>query len=100
MVRLMWIDNKLNRYRQYSLCIQYTTIPGEVHLVRHWGRIGWKMRSLIKSYPAEETAAKEMKRLIHQKLKKGYKKNVEPIVSIPAMIKVRSRIKQTSQMKT
>jgi predicted DNA-binding WGR domain protein len=61
-----------NRRRLYRLSWQ-TTLWGEGALVRWWGRRGSEGRSQVRYYPDTESTQAEFRRLMHLRLRHGYR---------------------------
>ncbi len=65
------IDPKQNRYRFYYMTVQ----PGlfkNFCLIRRWGRVDNKGRSLSRSFETIEELSKEVERLLRTKKRRGY----------------------------
>jgi predicted DNA-binding WGR domain protein len=69
--RFICVDPTKNRRRFYALTWQ-AGLWGEATLVRTWGRLGRRGRSLTKAYAGQENAEAEIARLIKRRLQHGY----------------------------
>lgn len=70
------IDQDKNRYRFYSIVIQ-PDLFGKFSLIRRWGRIGTKGRSITTIFESFDQVNKEVNRLLQTRARHGYVK-VEP----------------------
>lgn len=70
-LRFTNVEVAKNRRRFYELRWEQDLFDGPV-LVRSFGRIGTEGRTLARSYPDQETAEKEISRLIKRRLQHGY----------------------------
>ncbi len=70
-VDLERIDPAQNMARFYQLSVQ-PTLFGEQSVVRCWGRIGTRGRSMMVTYATEGDAVKAYKALVRSKVAKGY----------------------------
>ena len=70
-IDLVRIDPKQNMARFYGIAIQ-PTLFGEVSVVRFWGRIGSRGRTMSVTYVDAEGAVDACENLEHQKRKRGY----------------------------
>lgn len=69
--RFISVDPTKNRRRFYTLAWQ-PGLWGEATLVRTWGRLGRRGRSLAKTYAGQESAEEEIGHLIRRRLQHGY----------------------------
>ena len=70
-VRLTSVDPARNRYRFYSLTWQPMLFGGGA-LIRTWGRMGTKGRTLEIVYPDRASAQPAVEQLLRQRLRRGY----------------------------
>ena len=70
-VDLEHIDPAQNMARFYRLSVQ-PTLFGEQSVIRSWGRIGTRGRSMMVTYATEGDAVKACKKLVRSKVAKGY----------------------------
>ena len=70
-IRLASVDLAKNRRRFYALTWQQA-LWGEATLIRTWGRLGTRGRSLAKSFAGRESAEEEIGRLIKRRFQHGY----------------------------
>lgn len=71
-VHLHRIDPSLNMRRFYALALQ-PTLFGGVSVIRHWGRIGSKGRSLIQTFDDCDDAIAAMDAIEKSKRRRGYR---------------------------
>ena len=71
MMHLRSVDPDQNRYRWYSMSLQYT-IMGGVDLVCRWGRIGSQGRGIIYPFSDLQEARKGMARIARRRFGHGY----------------------------
>ena len=70
-LRFTNVDVSQNRRRFYELRWEESLFGGPV-LVRQFGRLGTEGRTVARSYPDQESAQKEMQRLMKRRLQHGY----------------------------
>ena len=70
-IRLECVDRRRNMYRFYALDVQ-RDLFGAWTVVRHWGRIGRAGRQKLESYRDEFAARAARKKILKQKLNRGY----------------------------
>ena len=70
-VDLVRIDPKQNMARFYGIALQ-PTLFGEVSVVRCWGRIGTRGRTMSVTYGDTAQAVDAVEKLEYQKRRRGY----------------------------
>lgn len=70
-IHMRHIKPAQNMARFYEMSLQ-PTLFGEVSLLRRWGRIGTKGRSMLLTYSNAEVAAEAAAKLDLHKRKRGY----------------------------
>ncbi len=70
-VDLVRIDPKLNMARFYGISLQ-PTLFGEISVVRCWGRIGTRGRTMSVTHRDTAQAVDACEKLEHQKRRRGY----------------------------
>lgn len=73
---LFHIDPARNMARFYLLAIEPTLFGGS-SLMRCWGRVGTKGQVKIHLFETASEAGQASGRLLHSKLKRGYRRNEE-----------------------
>ena len=69
--RLVSVDPVRNRFRFYTMTWQ-PTLWGGGALLRHWGRIGTKGRSLLTHYADRSSAQALIDHSVRRRLQRGY----------------------------
>ena len=69
--RFVSVDSTVNCFRFYSLTWQPSLLGGGV-LIRSWGRIGTKGRSLATTYPDRQEAQELVDHTVRRRLQHGY----------------------------
>ena len=69
---LRLVDAPNNRFRSYSMTEQ-RTLFGAVDLVITWGRIGWRQRHRVETFPDADQLAKRRDELLNRRRLHGYK---------------------------
>ncbi len=69
---LRLIDPARNRFRSYSMSEQ-RTLFGATDLVITWGRIGWRQRCRVETFPDADQLAKRRDELLNRRRLHGYK---------------------------
>lgn len=64
-------DPAVNMNRFYIVSLE-ASLFGDHAVLRCWGRIGTKGRSLIELHEGREEAVRRMTRLVREKLRRGY----------------------------
>jgi predicted DNA-binding WGR domain protein len=70
-LQFVCIDQSRNRYRFYTLVWQPSLFGGGA-LIRLWGRLGRRGRSLMTFYADRETARPLIQQLVRRRLRHGY----------------------------
>ena len=68
---LTCIDHELNRFRFYSMSVQYGLFGG-FSLIRQWGRIGTKGRSLTQKFDTMEEVEDQVDKILKVRKRHGY----------------------------
>ncbi len=71
-VHLRRIDPKRNMRRYYMLALQ-PTLFGGVSVIRFWGRIGTRGRSMMETFDTQGDATSVSKRIEGSKRRRGYR---------------------------
>jgi len=70
-VSLFRIEPERNCYRAYRLEV-VPDLFGSWCVMRFWGRIGRKQRSMYEAFPTYEKAREQAEKLLHRRLGRGY----------------------------
>ena len=68
---LTCINPDQNKYRFYCMSVQYGLF-GNIYLIRHWGRIGTRGRTLMQSFDTVDEIHQEIQRLLKIRKRRGY----------------------------
>ena len=68
---LTCIDHKLNRFRFYSMSVQYGLF-GNFYLIRQWGRIGTRGRSMTQELNTMEEVEEQVEVILKLRKRHGY----------------------------
>jgi len=68
---LTCINPEQNKHRFYSIAVQ-DGLFGDFYLIRHWGRIGTKGRSMSQGFDTLEQVQRQIDRLLQIRKRHGY----------------------------
>ena len=71
-IRFERVMPEQNCYREYEIGVTQDLF-GEWVLIRSWGRIGGRHRTMAMMCPGREDAAKVAQRIAHRRLSRGYR---------------------------
>ncbi len=70
-LRLTRSDPEQNMARFYAIAIE-ATLFGDIALVRTWGRIGTRGRTMFETCASVEEAKAGAEQVVHSKIRRGY----------------------------